>query len=144
MPRAREVAVFLKSLTLSNILSFGPEPHTVELGPLNVIIGPNGSGKSNFIEAIGLLKAAPRDIQDPIRSGGGIYEWIWKGSERYSDASIEADFARPEGRELRYRCEISEVATNTMAVEEKLYPLSMPTEGLPIVVTIGKFPSLIS
>lgn len=79
MPRAMEVAVFLKSLTLSNILSLGPEPHTVELGPLNVIIGPNGSGKSNYIAAIGLLRAVATDIQEPIRTGGGVAEWLCKG-----------------------------------------------------------------
>jgi len=26
--------------------------------PLNVLIGPNGSGKSNFLNVVGLLKAA--------------------------------------------------------------------------------------
>ena len=90
-----EAAVFLKSLTLSNILSFGPEPHTVHLGPLNVIIGPNGSGKSNFIEAIGLLKAVATDVQEPIRAGGGVAEWLWKGSGGTGVAKIEATVTDP-------------------------------------------------
>lgn len=133
-----EAAVFLKSLTLSNILSFGPEPHTVELGPLNVIIGPNGSGKSNFIEAIGLLKAAPQDFQEPIRQGGGIFEWIWKGSERYSNATVEADFTYLGGRALKYHCNFSEVSTDMMMMEEKISSLTTPMRSLPIIVTLGE------
>lgn len=71
--------MLFQSLKLTNVLSFGPETEPVHLGPLNVLIGPNGSGKSNFVEAIGLLRAAPRDLAAPIREGGGIGEWIWKG-----------------------------------------------------------------
>lgn len=70
--------MLFQSLELTNVLSFGPETEPVHLGPLNVLIGPNGSGKSNFVEAIGLLRAAPRDLAAPIREGGGIGEWIWK------------------------------------------------------------------
>lgn len=71
---------FLRSIRLHNILSFGPETEELELKSLNVVIGPNGSGKSNLIEAISLLQAAPRDLFEPIRNGGGISEWLWKGS----------------------------------------------------------------
>lgn len=71
--------MLLKSLKLTNVLSFGPDAEAVELRPLNVLIGPNGSGKSNFIEAIGLLHAAPRELVVPVREGGGVGEWIWKG-----------------------------------------------------------------
>lgn len=42
--------------------------------PLNVLIGPNGSGKSNFIEALALLQAAPRDLSSPVKRMGGIFE----------------------------------------------------------------------
>ena len=110
--------MFLKSLTLSNLLSFGPEPHMVELGPLNVIIGPNGSGKSNVIEAVGLLKAVATDIQEPIRIGGGVAEWLWKGSGSTGVAKIEAivtdpvtdDETSPIHRDsLSYRLSFSEI-----------------------------------
>ncbi|MDC0711729.1 AAA family ATPase [Stigmatella sp. ncwal1] len=74
--------MLLKSLKLTNILSFGPATQAVELRPLNVLIGPNGSGKSNFLEAIGLLRAAPRELAAPVREGGGVSEWIWKGQRR--------------------------------------------------------------
>ena len=69
----------LLTLWLDNLLSYGPEGTAIELQPLNVLIGPNGSGKSNLIEAISLLKAAPTDIFAPIRAGGGMPEWVWKG-----------------------------------------------------------------
>ena len=65
-----------------NLLSFGPDGIDLELGPLNVLIGPNGSGKSNLIELFGLLQAAPTNLSEPVRSGGGVSEWIWKGDVR--------------------------------------------------------------
>src|SRR5271168_2103103 len=71
---------FLRSIQLRNLLSFGPETPELELKSLNVLIGPNGSGKSNLIDAISLLQAAPRDLTEPIRRGGGIAEWLWKGN----------------------------------------------------------------
>lgn len=76
----------LKSIQLRNFLSFGPKNEPLELQNLNVLIGPNGSGKSNLIEAISFLRAAPGDLRDGIRRGGGALEWIWKGAE---DAKAE-------------------------------------------------------
>ncbi len=80
----------LHSIRLQNLLSYGSEGETLDLEPLNVLIGPNASGKSNLIEAISLLAAAPRDLQKPIRQGGGIEEWLWKGSESTPVAEVEA------------------------------------------------------
>ena len=71
---------FLRSIQMRNLLSFGPDAPELELKSLNLLIGPNGSGKSNLIDAIGLLQAAPSDLMEPIRRGGGIAEWLWKGS----------------------------------------------------------------
>ena len=62
-----------------NLLSFGPEGIDLELGPLNVMIGPNGAGKSNLLDAISLFQAAPRELAAPVRKGGGIQDWIWRG-----------------------------------------------------------------
>ena len=73
--------ILLNSLSLKNILSFGPEGVDIALQPLNVLVGPNGSGKSNFLEAIRLLQNAPRDIAQPIRENGGISECMWKGGD---------------------------------------------------------------
>lgn len=69
-----------KELTIQNLLSFGPEAPSLELRPLNVFIGPNGSGKSNVIEAIRLLRSTTTGLAEAVRTGGGINEWIWKGS----------------------------------------------------------------
>jgi len=74
---------FLQRINLHAFLSFGPENPGLELRPLNVLIGPNGSGKSNFIEAISLMRAGAvsrETYQDVTRKGGGVSEWIWKGS----------------------------------------------------------------
>ena len=71
-----------------NLLSFGSDGIDLELGPLNVLIGPNGSGKSNFLEIFSLLKAAPSHLGAPVRAGGGVQEWIWKGRP-HASAMIE-------------------------------------------------------
>lgn len=79
----------IRSIRLENILSYGPETPAFDLEPLNVLIGPNASGKSNLIEALSILGAAPRDIQEPFRQGGGVHEWLWKGSDNSPTATIE-------------------------------------------------------
>ena len=70
----------IKGLRIKNLLSFGPDTKFLPLGPLNVLIGPNGSGKSNFLEAISLLQAAPKDLSAPVKQVGGIRDWLWKGA----------------------------------------------------------------
>ena len=95
----------LKSITAKNLLSFGPEGMTLDLEPLNVLIGPNGAGKSNLLEVIGLFQAAPRNLAAPVRRGGGIGEWIWKG-EPNSSASAEVVVSNPKGKQdLRHTIE---------------------------------------
>lgn len=74
----------LKSILLRNVLSYGARGCEVELGPLNVLIGSNASGKSNLLSVLHLLAATPRDIQVPVREGGGTDEWLWKGSDEVS------------------------------------------------------------
>lgn len=76
----------------SNLLSFGPEGVTLPLRPLNVLIGPNGSGKSNLIEVFALLRAAPTHLAAPVREGGGVQDWIWRG-EPSASARVEATAA---------------------------------------------------
>lgn len=70
--------MFIRSIKLQNLLSFGPDGQELELKPLNVLIGPNGSGKSNLIEAVNLLRASPQDLAATIRDGGGVHDWIWQ------------------------------------------------------------------
>ena len=56
----------IRTIQLSNFLSYGQNAEIIELEPLNVLIGPNCSGKSNLIEALGLLEATPKDLTAPI------------------------------------------------------------------------------
>ena len=72
--------VLIRHLNPKNLLSFGPDNLGIDLKALNVLIGPNGSGKSNLIEAIQLLRAAPRQFDMVFQSGGGFSEWKWKGT----------------------------------------------------------------
>lgn len=83
----------LKSISLQGFLSFGPEAPTIPLSGLNMLIGPNGSGKSNFVEAISVLRAVPRDLPLPIREGGGVKDWIWKGNQPVDQANIDVVFS---------------------------------------------------
>ncbi len=99
--------MLIHSLKLTNFLSFGPDSERIELGPLNVLIGPNGSGKSNLIEAVGLLQAAPRDLSVPIREGGGVREWLWKGDARRAVTVVVAAVIEYPDRPVPLRHEFS-------------------------------------
>ncbi|MCY4637648.1 MAG: AAA family ATPase [Acidobacteria bacterium] len=64
--------MFIRRITLRNLLPFGPDETDLELGPLNVLIGPNGSGKSNLLAAIGILRAAAQTL---LRRSATAAEW---------------------------------------------------------------------
>ncbi len=68
----------LHSIYLRNLLSFGPDTERLELRALNVLIGPNGSGKSNLLDALSLLRAAPKRLAAGLT--GGAADWVWKGA----------------------------------------------------------------
>lgn len=114
----------IETITLENFLSYGevtdpapdflsPDKHwtTLKMRPLNVLVGPNASGKSNFVEALALLRAAPKDLPLPIRRGGGVAEWIWRGDGKAPDrATVEVTLRRKKASTgysdpppLRYR-----------------------------------------
>lgn len=114
--------MLLKSITLTNFLSYGSAASTIELRALNVIIGPNGSGKSNLIEAIELLRATPKDLLTPIRDGGGVRDWLWKGGEEKTPtAKVEVVAEYPNGRVgLRYALSFTEVGQRFEIVDERL------------------------
>lgn len=120
----------LESIQLTNFLSYGPGAPAVKLLPLNVIIGPNGSGKSNLLEAIDLLRATPTDVTQPIRDGGGVEDFLWKGLPAKSNptAKIETIVYYPEGKgPLKHRLAFTMVGqrfeVSDEAVENPL-PLS--------------------
>lgn len=83
--------LFLRSLQLRGLLSFGPDAEALQLEPLNILIGPNACGKSNLIEAINILRATSGESAPPIREGGGIGEFLWKGNPSAEGASIVAE-----------------------------------------------------
>lgn len=109
----------LHSIALKNLLSFGPEGVEIELQPLNVLIGPNGSGKSNFLEAFRLLQALPRDLTVPIREGGGIEEWLWKGSDNLPVAELFVEIETDGDVErLEYRLQLDSARQRVSIVNE--------------------------
>ena len=120
--------MLLERIELRNLLSFGPQGEELVLRPLNVLIGTNGSGKSNFIEAIGLLQAAPTDLAAPIRTGRGVADWIWQGHPKADSARVEA-VLHPAGQEaLRYSVEFAERYQRFAVIDERLES-SVPTRS---------------
>ena len=106
-----EGKTFIQTIRLDNILSYGSDDSSLSLEPLNVLIGPNASGKSNLIEALSLLAAAPRDLQTPIREGGGVKDWLWKGAPSTPTATLDVTVEYPVGPvDLRYRLAFTEAA----------------------------------
>ncbi len=111
--------LFIKQIYLRNLLSFGPDSPAILLGSLNVLIGPNGSGKSNLIEAITLLRSTPGDLNQLIRKGGGVEEWIWKGS--MTPASLDFLIDNPRGQQpLRHVLSFSEQNRSLHLEDERI------------------------
>src|SRR5271165_3578587 len=122
----------LKSIHLRNFLSYGPSATAIDLLPLNVIIGPNSSGKSNLLEAIDILRATPSDVTQPIRDGGGVEDYLWKGeaTKRTPAADIEAIVYYPEGQSpLRYHFSFTMVGQRFEILDEAVEnPYPKPNE----------------
>lgn len=115
--------MLLKSIQLTNFLSYGASSEPIELQSLNVVIGPNGSGKSNLLEAIELIRAAPKDLLTPIRDGGGVRDWLWKGGGGTATptATIDAVFDNPKGTaDLRYVLSFTEVGQRFEILDERV------------------------
>jgi predicted ATPase len=110
---------FIRTMRLQNFLSYGSEGEEIKLQPLNLLIGSNASGKSNLIEAIGLLKAIPTDLTAPIRKGGGISDFLWKGNQGIPTAEIETIVDYPEGvMPLRYRLRFTSSGQRLELIDE--------------------------
>ena len=114
----------LRSIMLRNFLSYGSAGVEIPLGALNIIIGPNGSGKSNLVEAMALLQSAPSRLDAPIREGGGVRDWLWKGAEGVPTASLEAIVApmqaSPKTMPLRYRLDFTESRGRFEITDERI------------------------
>ena len=113
--------MLIRRLKISGMLSFGPQGIDLPMEPLNVLIGPNGSGKSNFIEALALLQAAPRDLSAPVKRMGGISEWLWKGEGESGTAVIDVETASPDAEmPLRHVMQITENGLRLEVMDERI------------------------
>ena len=112
--------MLLKSIKLTNFLSFGSSSEVIEMRDLNIIIGPNGSGKSNLLEAIDFIRSSPKDLLTPIRDGGGVRDWLWKGAKGQATAVIDAVFEGNSGSDIRHLIAFTEVAQRLEIVCERI------------------------
>jgi len=113
--------MLIHRIKLTNLLSFSSLE--LELKPLNILIGHNGSGKSNLIEAIALIQSTPKGIAGPIREGGGIPDWIWKGADPKSEATIETIIQPQRVKEksnLRYKLSFASAGSRFEIVDERV------------------------
>ncbi len=113
--------MLIHAIKLNSFLSFGDTSEAISLKSLNVIIGPNGSGKSNLLESIELLRSTPEQLLKPIREGGGVRDWLWKGAEGTPTASLDVVITNPKGpQNLRYRLAFTEVGQRFEIVDERV------------------------
>lgn len=120
VPSALGQSSFIRTIRPRQVLSFGPDEDPISLESLNVLIGPNAGGKSNLIDVIGLLRAAPQDLAEPIRQGGGIADWLWKGAAGTPKAEVEITVSNPHhgGMPLRHRVAFTMVSQRFELVDE--------------------------
>ncbi len=112
--------MLIREITLRNFLSFGSDPESLALGPLNVLIGPNGSGKSNLLDVIDLLRNAPEQIMKPIRMGGGIQQWLWKGATGEKVGRVDVIVSSLFGNSLRYAVSLREIGQRSQIADERI------------------------
>lgn len=114
--------MLIKHLKVEGLLSFGPDGIDLPLNNLNVLIGPNGSGKSNLIEVLTLMKAAPRNLPEPVKEMGGVREWLWKGADSTGKAMIDVVVKNSPGQtmDLRHVLCITEHGNRFEVVDERI------------------------
>ncbi|MBI1390591.1 MAG: AAA family ATPase [bacterium] len=125
--------MFIEEIRLKNFLSFGPDSGPIPLKPLNLIIGANGSGKSNLLEGVALMQSAPGQLVVPIREGGGVRDWLWKGVDKTVVASLEiivSGLATSLPAPIRYRFDFTETSQRFEIVDERI-ERSKPLPGHP-------------
>jgi predicted ATPase len=125
--------MLIHSIKLNSFLSFGATSAAVPLGPLNVIIGPNGAGKSNLLESIALLQSAPDQLLKPIREGGGVRDWLYKGGGSGTPvAELDVVLDNPKGvQNLRYTLAFTEVGQRFQIVDERVENEKPAKKNLP-------------
>lgn len=122
--------MLLRHLSVSGLLSFGPEGIDLPMRELNVLIGPNGSGKSNLIEILALLRASPVNLPSPMKEMGGVREWFWKGPTHTTVAQIEAQVVNfMDKHEIRHRIIVGENGGRFEVVDELIENMERRTGG---------------
>jgi predicted ATPase len=135
------VSQLIHRITLKQLLSFDEEGIDLAMRPLNVLIGPNGSGKSNLIEAVSLFQSAPGELASTVRDGGGISDWLWKGTRR-ATASIEMLVENPlrgAQKKLRHTIRFTESARRLELVDERIEEESTRSETESVPYFFYKF-----
>ncbi len=127
--------MLIHRIRLTNLISFGPDSAELELRPLNVLIGPNGSGKSNLIDAIGLLKSTPGNLDEAIQAGGGIRDWLWRSETNPpAEGRVEVVLEGHEGKPLlRYSLAVAQVRQFFQVSQERLEDADANTHEMPWV-----------
>ncbi len=117
--------MLIHKLKVAGLLSFGPQGIDLPMEPLNVLIGPNGSGKSNFLEAIALLQALPRDVFAPLQPRGGLQGSLWNGPEPQKSITMEATlhYPYPQGNRLRHSFTLEEKNGRPEFANEQVLPV---------------------
>lgn len=127
-PAGQLKAGCLRTLTLRNLLSFGPEGVSLELQNLNVLVGPNGSGKSNLLEAIALLRSSSTEFARVFEKGGGPLEFVWKGQPG-AVASLDAVFELPKRKVPLRHVVAFRAAAQRLELEEERIENDRPQPG---------------
>lgn len=110
-PEPRSDVRLLRSITLRNLLSFGPDTEPLELRALNVLIGPNGSGKSNLLAGLSLLPALPTgNLGAAFRQNGNTVKDWFRNSHFATTATLATEVAAPGSavlvrHELQFRAD---------------------------------------
>ena len=67
------------------------------------------------------FQSAPGNLLDPVRGGGGITEWLWKGSDGAPVAEIDTTVFYPQGKmPLRHRLNFTMVGQRAELVDEAI------------------------
>jgi len=90
-----------------------------KLNSLNVFIGGNGAGKSNLVEFFRLLRTViDGNLNDYIRSGGGISDFLFNGRKVTTEMYFEARFGL---RGYRFSLKPGSSETPLLSAEARFY-----------------------